>query len=104
MIRGAIAVTIAVGALASACALATCARSWNDELAIVSPFAHVEPIADDPHTPRLARRVVLIVIDGLGIAESHLPFLDELRARGVAGVARVPYPTISRPNYVTILT
>jgi hypothetical protein len=80
------------------------ARDWNDQLGLVSPFAQVEPIVADPHTPRLTDRVVLVTIDGLGIDESHLPFLDELRAQGVAAIAEVPYPTISRPNYVTILT
>lgn len=80
------------------------ARDWNDQLGLVSPFAQVEPIVTDPQTPRLTDRVVLITIDGLGIDESHLPFLDELRARGVAAIAAVPCPTISRPNYVTILT
>ena len=80
------------------------ARNWNDELAIDPPIASEPPHVDDPHTPRLARRVVLIVIDGLGASESKLPFLDELRTRGVATTARVPYPTISRPSYVNILT
>ncbi|MEO8843583.1 MAG: alkaline phosphatase family protein [Kofleriaceae bacterium] len=80
------------------------ARDWNDQLGLVSPYAQVEPIVTDPHTPRLTDRVVLITIDGLGIDESHLPFLDELRARGIAAIAAVPYPTISRPNYVTILS
>jgi hypothetical protein len=104
MLRGAIAVSIAAVSIASAVTLASHARRWNDELAIVSLFAHALPVAIDPHTPRLARRVVLVLIDGLGIDESRLPFLDELAARGVGAVARVPYPTISRPNYVTILT
>jgi len=44
------------------------------------------------------------VIDGLRADQSGLPYLDELRRRGAAATARVPYPTISRPNYVTILT
>lgn len=55
-------------------------------------------------TPRLARRVILVIVDGLGAAESELPFLDALRAKGASTIARVPYPTISRPNYVTILS
>jgi hypothetical protein len=90
--------------VATAVRLGRRAQNWNDELELVSPLAHVEPIVIDPHTPRLTDAVVLIVIDGLGIDESHLPFLDELRARGAAEIAEVPYPTISRPNYVTILS
>lgn len=99
-------VTIALAAigLVSAVVNGWNARSWNDEVATASPLVAEPSPVDDPHTPRLARRVVLVVIDGLGAAESKLPFLDELRARGVGITARVPYPTISRPNYVTILT
>ena len=107
---------LALIAIAAAVRLGLRAQNWNDELAIRSTLidpsspplddaAHVAPpLAIDPHTPRLSRTVLLVIVDGLGADESHLPFLDELRARGVAAVARVPYPTISRPNYVTLLT
>ncbi|HET9988197.1 MAG TPA: alkaline phosphatase family protein, partial [Kofleriaceae bacterium] len=99
-----VAASLIVIAVATAARLGPRAQNWNDELELVSPLARVEPIVIDPHTPRLTDGVVLIVIDGLGIDESHLPFLDELRARGAAEIAEVPYPTISRPNYVTILS
>lgn len=47
----------------------------------------------------------LVVIDGLRYDKSYeLPFLDELRRRGVDWEARSHYPTWSRPNYVSILT
>ena len=98
------AASLVVLAIAVAIRSGTRARGWNDELGMVSPYANVEPIVTDPHTPRLTDQVVMITIDGLGIDESHLPFLDELRARGVAAAAEVPYPTVSRPNYVTLLT
>ncbi|HEY0482187.1 MAG TPA: alkaline phosphatase family protein [Kofleriaceae bacterium] len=95
-------------AIASAVVLGDRARRWNDELALAAPPIASAPAppggVDDPRTPRLTGRVVLIVIDGLGADEARLPYLDELRRRGVAATARVPYPTISRPNYVTILT
>jgi hypothetical protein len=99
-------VAIGLGAVAIAAAIGLAARAvgWNDELALVSPLAAVAPRIDDPRTPRLARRVVLVIVDGLGADPSHLAFLDELRHRGVDAVAQVPYPTISRPNYVAILT
>ena len=99
-----VAVALIAISIATAVHLGRRAQNWNDELELVSPLAQVEPIVVDPHTPRLTDAVVLVVIDGLGIDESHLPFLDELRARGVAEIAEVPYPTISRPNYVTILS
>jgi len=96
---------LAVVALATALALGDRARSWNDELAIADPPLARAPLQlADPRTPRLAERVTLVVIDGLGAGEAHLPYLDELRARGVATTAHVPYPTISRPNYVTLVT
>lgn len=102
--RWVVAACLIVIAAVTAVKLGRRAQNWNDELALRSPLADVPPIIDDPHTPRLTGRVVMIVIDGLGIDESHLPFLDELRARGAATVAEVPYPTISRPNYVTLLS
>jgi Metalloenzyme superfamily/Type I phosphodiesterase / nucleotide pyrophosphatase len=53
----------------------------------------------------LSRRVVLLVIDGLGEAHSHaLPVLDELRRLGVSTVATSHLPSLSRPNYVSLLT
>ncbi|MFT3693498.1 MAG: alkaline phosphatase family protein [Kofleriaceae bacterium] len=98
------ALVVAGLAVVIAVVLGNRARLWNDELGLRSPLADTPPMLADPHTPRLTDSVVLVTIDGLGIDESHLPFLDELRARGVDAVAEVPYPTISRPNYVTILT
>ena len=102
--RRLVAGALAILAIVVAAHLGIRARDWNDELGIASPFAKLPPIITDPHTPRLTDHVVMIVIDGLGIDESHLPTLDHLRAIGSAMVAEVPYPTISRPNYVTLLT
>jgi hypothetical protein len=68
-------------------------------------LARVEPAIRDPHTPRLARRVFVVIIDGLRLDKSYdLPFLDDLRRRGVDTEAQSHYPTWSRPNYVSILT
>lgn len=103
--RRLVAATIALIAIVMAVGLARRGRGWNDQLALVpAPLASEAPRIDDPHTPRLARRVVLVVIDGLGASESRLPYLDEVRAQGVSAVARTAYPSISRPNYVTILS
>ncbi|HTR49858.1 MAG TPA: alkaline phosphatase family protein [Kofleriaceae bacterium] len=69
------------------------------------PLATVAPAVVESHTPRLARRVFLVIVDGLRLDKSYdLPFLDELRRRGVDTEAQSHYPTWSRPNYVTILT
>src|SRR6185312_1480778 len=68
-------------------------------------LAKIDPVVPDPHTPRLARRVFVVIIDGLRYDKSfELPFLDELRRRGVDAEATSHYPTWSRPNYVSILT
>jgi hypothetical protein len=80
--------------------------SFMFDLEQVEPaLAGTPPAIRDPHTPRLARRVFLVVIDGLRLDRSYeLPFLDELRRRGVDSEATSHYPTWSRPNYVSILT
>jgi hypothetical protein len=68
-------------------------------------LSRIPPAISDPQTPRLSRRVVLVIIDGMRHDKSYeLPFLDDLRRHGVDGEARSHYPTWSRPNYVSILT
>jgi hypothetical protein len=70
-----------------------------------SALARTAPVVIDPHTDRLSRQVVLVIIDGLRVdASREMRFLDGLRERGVDGVARSHYPSWSRPNYVSILT
>src|SRR5580704_14648652 len=67
-------------------------------------LAKVAPVVPGAHTPRLARRVFVVIVDGLRYDKSfELPFLDELRRRGVDAEATSHYPTWSRPNYVSIL-
>jgi hypothetical protein len=59
----------------------------------------------EAETPRMARRVFLVIVDGMRLDRSYeLPFLDELRRAGVDTEATSHYPTWSRPNYVSILT
>ena len=70
-----------------------------------SALARTQPVVIDPATPRLARRVVLIIVDGLRWdASRRMASLDRLRGVGVDGFARSHYPSWSRPNYVSILT
>ncbi|MEZ4404001.1 MAG: alkaline phosphatase family protein [Kofleriaceae bacterium] len=70
-----------------------------------SPLARATPTVRDAGTPRLARRVALIIVDGLRLdASRQMPALARLRAIGVDGAARSHYPSWSRPNYVSILT
>jgi len=70
-------------------------------LAAVAPEVSARPSS----TSRPARRVVLVIVDGLALESSRgLPYLDSLRARGVDAMATSHYPSWSRPNYVSILT
>ncbi|MBA3502903.1 MAG: alkaline phosphatase family protein [Myxococcota bacterium] len=80
--------------------------SFMRDLEIKQPaLANIAPWTDDPKTPRLARRVFLVIVDGLRSDHSYqLPFLDELRRKGVDLEAQSHYPSWSRPNYVSILT
>src|SRR5262245_57998800 len=68
------------------------------------PLSRAEPVLDPSPTPRLARRVFLVIVDGLRLDKSYeLPFFDELRRRGADTFAVSHYPSWSRPNYVSIL-
>ena len=71
----------------------------------LTALAASKPMVEPPPSPPLAERVVIVLIDGLRYDVSRdLPFLNELRARGIDGRARAQYPTFSRPGYVNILT
>ena len=98
-------VLLVVGGIAAVQA-ASAGRSFMFDLEQVTPaLARAQPVVPDAHTPRLARRVFLVIVDGLGYDQSYeLPFLDQLRRRGVDADASSHYPTWSRPNYVSILT
>jgi hypothetical protein len=55
--------------------------------------------------PRLARRVVMVILDGLTLAASRqLPNLDELRGRGASFRADAGFPTYSRAVDHVLLT
>src|SRR5262245_51083617 len=79
---------------------------FMDDLELPRPALAAEPpMIAEPVSPPLARRVVIVIIDGLrrDVARD-LRFLTALGRRGVDGEAASQYPTWSRPNYVTILT
>lgn len=66
------------------------------------PIAQVPAAVDAAAGPPLARRVVLVIIDGLGDTRTRgLPELDALRARGVEGTASAHFPTLSLPVTLT---
>ncbi|HKA87532.1 MAG TPA: alkaline phosphatase family protein [Haliangiales bacterium] len=76
-------------------------RSLNDAH---PPLADAPPVLVPP-PGRAARTVVLVVLDGLRADTSRgLPALEALRARGASAVAHTHFPSISSPNYVSLLT
>lgn len=79
--------------------------SFMRDLEINRPaLGDIAPWTDDPKTPRLSRRVFLVIVDGLRADHSYqLPFLDDLRRKGLDLEAQSHYPSWSRPNYVSIL-
>lgn len=98
-------VLLAVGALGASLAGRAGASFMRDLEEVQPALARTAPVIDDTPRPRLARRVFLVVVDGLRWDRSfELDFLDELRRRGVDLEAQSHYPTWSRPNYVAILT
>jgi hypothetical protein len=61
--------------------------------------------AGAPAGPRLADRVVLVTVDGLRLDTSRsLSFLNQLRARGADGAARVGLPSLSSTGRATLAT
>ncbi len=53
--------------------------------------------------PKLSERVILIVVDGLRVDESfRMKTLNSLRQNGTEVIASSHYPSISRPNYVSL--
>jgi hypothetical protein len=55
--------------------------------------------------PALSRQVVLVLVDGLGLAGARsLPFLGELRARGADYDCRIGEPSLSLPGRAVMLS
>ena len=98
-------VVVALGSLGAVKAGLAGADFMFDLEQVAPALVRAEPALPDPHTPRLSRRVFVVIIDGLRLDKSYeLPFVDELRRRGVDTEAQSHYPSWSRPNYVSILT
>ncbi|MBA3397483.1 MAG: alkaline phosphatase family protein [Deltaproteobacteria bacterium] len=67
------------------------------------PLADAEIGVSSP-SRRLTGRVVLIIVDGLRLDASRtMSTLNQLRAVGVDAEASSHYPSMSRPNYVSIV-
>ncbi len=58
-----------------------------------------------PPTDPLSPQVVIVLVDGLGLAASRsMPFLDELRARGADYDTRIGLPSLSLPGRAVMAT
>jgi hypothetical protein len=85
--------------------------SWDQFVSYKSPFVSTQPPADlvssqpTPAAP-LVRRVVLVIVDGLraDVSRSSMPTLNTLRSYGSDLTLTVPQPSLSYPNWTTILT
>src|SRR5262249_43944177 len=78
-------------------------RALEDFTAYDTPFAF--PAVETRPGPALARQVVLVLVDGLGLAASKdLPFLNALRSRGADEDCVVGLPSLSLPGRAVMLT
>jgi phosphopentomutase/2,3-bisphosphoglycerate-independent phosphoglycerate mutase family metalloenzyme/type I phosphodiesterase/nucleotide pyrophosphatase len=87
-------------------ATATCqgVAYWHSLDLPHSPLDCVHARAE-PANARLARRVVLVIVDGLREDRAHdLPALDALRARGASRMVASSFPTVSIPQYWAMLS
>jgi hypothetical protein len=99
---------LALSFLLLACALAAASVGYLDAmnvrrsaLALPEGARPARPVTTPPEAA--PRRVILVVIDGLRLDVSEsLPFLNALRAQGVAGRASALFPSLSRPSYAVM--
>ncbi len=97
-------ILLALGSVGAVQAALSGASFMLDLEIVQPPLAKIDPAIHEARTPRLARRVYLVIVDGLRADKSYeLPFLDSLRRAGLDLEAQSHYPTWSRPNYVSIL-
>jgi hypothetical protein len=81
------------------------AERYLPELNIEAPELAKHQPELGPAPARASRRVVLVIMDGLRLDSSFgLPTLDRMRRAGVDAIATSHYPSISRPNHVTLVT
>jgi len=95
--------------------------AWDEVVSYQSPYIrplespdstltsiYTPPILESsmPAGPALANRVVLVIVDGMrdDISRSAMPALDTLRSYGSDLRLIAPQPTLSFPNWTTILT
>jgi Type I phosphodiesterase / nucleotide pyrophosphatase len=85
--------------------------SWNQVVDYKSPYVSAPAPSDlvsanRAPEPAVAGRVVLIIVDGMrdDVSRSSMPAVETLRAHGGSFTLTVPQPSLSFPNWTTILT
>ncbi len=88
--------------------------SWNQVVDYRGPYAKQalpageDPLrtgASDPAATASPGRVVLVIVDGLRVDTSRtMPTIQNLRAHGFDAVLRTSQPSLSFPNWTTILS
>lgn len=88
---------------AGLCARLVAGRALRDFTTYETPFVFPS-VEVKTGTPR-GRQVVVVLVDGLGLARSRgLAFLDELRARGADYDCRIGEPSLSLPGRAVMLS
>src|SRR5262249_25044712 len=100
LILGSLVVTLGAGALAIHQGLGF----WHSLDLAHTPLELLSARPAPAHG-RLARRLVLVILDGLRADRtSGMPVLDGLRARGASRELAVSFPTVSIPQYWAMLS
>lgn len=81
--------------------------SWGQVVSYESPYVSppLEPAGPAAMTP-LADRVILVIVDGMrdDITRTGMPSLDRLREYGTDAILLSEQPSLSYPNWTTILS
>ncbi|MFA5845241.1 MAG: alkaline phosphatase family protein [Coriobacteriia bacterium] len=79
--------------------------SWSQVAEYRGPFSRMSVASPHREGPRAARRVVLVIVDGLRADVSQgLRTMGSLRSHGADLVLETPQPSLSYPDWTTILS